>query len=129
MACTAYSLHGYGNGAGGADLADEVDIADVYSELQRCCRYKNLYLSIFQSLLGVEAKGSRERTVMCGDVFGAETGGEFKGYFFDEAASVDEDEGGAVILSVGGEFVEDFGPHAIADDGAKLVAGNLDRYV
>ena len=67
--------------------------------------------------------------MMRGNVFGAKTGSEFKGYFFDEAASVDEDEGGAVILSVGGEFVEDFGPHAVADDGAKLVAGNLDRYV
>ena len=63
---------------------------------------------------------------MGGDVFGADAVGEFEGDLFDEAAGVDEDEGGAVVLRVGGELVEDLFPHAGVGDGAELVAGDFD---
>ena len=126
MASAADSLHSYGDGARCADLADEVDITDVYSELQRCCRYKNFDFAVLEALLGVETKGAGERAVVCGDVLGADAAGEFEGDFFDEAAGVDEDEGGAVVLRVGGEFVEDLFPHAGVGDGAELVAGDFD---
>ena len=53
-----------------------------------------------------------------GDVLGAEALAEFEGDLFDEAAGVDEDERGAVILGVGGELVEDLLPHAVGGDGA-----------
>jgi len=102
VASTTNALHGYGYGTGGADLADQVDVADVDAEFERCGGDEDLYLAIFQALLGVEAEGAGERAVVGGDVFDTEAGAEFKGDFFYEAASVDEDEGRAMVLRVSG---------------------------
>ena len=126
VAGAADALHGDGDGAGGADLADEVDVADVDAEFERCGGDEDFDFAVFEALLGVEAEGAGERAVVCGDVFGADAVGEFEGDFFDEAAGVDEDERGAVILRVGGEFVEDLFPHAGVGDGAEFVAGDFD---
>ncbi len=54
---------------------------------------------------------------------------EFEGDLFDEAAGVDEDQRGAVVLGVGGELVEDLVPHAVGGDGAEFVAGDFDGEV
>ena len=126
VAGAADALHGYGDGAGGADLADEIDVADVDAEFERGCGDEDFYLAVFEALFGVEAKGAGEGAVVRGDVFVADAFGEFEGDFFDKAAGVDEDEGGAVILRVGGEFVEDLFPHAGVGDGAEFVAGDFD---
>jgi hypothetical protein len=64
--------------------------------------------------------------VVGGDVFGTDAGGELEGDLLYKAAGVDEDEGGAVVLGVGGELVEDLRPHAGGGDGAELVARDLD---
>src|ERR1700722_16290612 len=66
---------------------------------------------------------------MCGYVLGTKARGEFEGDLFDEAASVDEDQGRAVILSVGGKLIEDLGPHIAAGDRVELVAWDLDGKV
>ena len=126
MAGAADALHGYGYGAGGADLADEVDVAYVDAEFERCGCDEDFDFAVFEALLSVEAKDARERAVVRGYVLGADAGGEFEGDFFDEAAGVDEDEGGAVVLGVVGEFVEYLGPHAGVGDGAEFVAGDFD---
>ncbi len=126
MAGSADALHGDADVAGGGDLADEVDVADVDSELERGGGDEDLDLAGFEALLGIEAEGARERAVMGGDVFRAEALGELEGDFFDEAASVDEDEGRSVVLGVGGELVEDLLPHGGGGKGAELFGGDLD---
>ena len=62
-------------------------------------------------------------------VFVAEAFGKGEGYFFYEAARVDEDQRGAVVLGVGSELVEDLFPHRGVGDGAELVAGDFDGEV
>jgi hypothetical protein len=85
--------------------------------------------AVAEARFGVEAKDAREGAVVRGDVFRADAGGQFEGDLFDETAGVDEDEGGAVVLGVGGELVEDLFPHAGVGDGAEFVAGDLDGNV
>jgi hypothetical protein len=70
VAGAADALHGYGDGAGAADLADEVDVADVDAEFQRGGGDEDFDLAVFEALLGVEAQGAGERAVVRGDVLG-----------------------------------------------------------
>ncbi len=129
VAGAADALHGDGDGAGGADLADEVDVADVDAELERGGGDEDADLAGLEALLGVEAEVAGERAVVGGDLLGAEAGAELEGDLFDEAAGVDEDQRGAMALGVGGELVEDLGPHVVGGDGAEFVAGDLDGEV
>ncbi len=108
------------------DLADEIDVADVDAELERCGGDEDLDLAVLQALLGVEAERAGERAVVRGDVLRAEALGEGEGYLLDEAACVDEDQRGAMVLRVCGELVEDLVPHVVGGDGAELVAGDFD---
>jgi hypothetical protein len=91
VAGPANALHGHGNGACCADLADEVDVADVDTKFERGSSDEYFYLPIFQSLLGVEAEVAREAAVMRSDVLIAQALAQGKRNFFYEAASVDED--------------------------------------
>ena len=72
VAGAADALHGYGDGAGGADLADEVDVADVDAEFERGGGDEDFDFAVFEALLGVEAEGAGERAVVRGYVFGAD---------------------------------------------------------
>ena len=56
VAGAADALHGDGNGARGADLADEVDVADVDAEFERGGGDQDLDLAALQALLGIEAE-------------------------------------------------------------------------
>ena len=123
------ALHGDGNCAGAADLADEVDVADIDAQFEGGGGDEDFDVTVFEALLGVEAEGAGERAVMSGDVLGAETVAELEGDLFDEAAGVDKDKSGTVVLCVVGELVEDFGPHGVGGDGAEFVAGDLDGEV
>ena len=75
MAGAADALHGYGDGAGGADLADEVDVADVDAEFERGGGDEDFDFAVFEALLGVEAEDAGERAVVGGYVFGADAVG------------------------------------------------------
>ena len=57
-----------------------------------------------------------KRDVVDQNEFGGEAGGEGEGDLLDEAAGVDEDEGGAVGEGVLGEAVEDLFPHGVGGD-------------
>src|SRR4051794_39505769 len=54
MARTADALQKAGDGTRRADLADQVDIADVDPELKRCRRHQAAQRAILQALLGLE---------------------------------------------------------------------------
>ena len=75
VAGAADPLHGDGDGAGAGDLADEVDVADVDSQLERGGRDEDAHLAVLQSLLSVEAEFAGERAVVRGDAIRAKLGG------------------------------------------------------
>jgi hypothetical protein len=129
VASAADALHRYCNGSGGADLADEVDVADIDAEFQGGCRDKDFDLAVLQALLGVQAENAGERAVVRSYVLGADTAGQFEGDLFDQATGIDEDQGGAVVLGVGGELIENLVPHASVGDGTQFVARDFNSYV
>ncbi len=54
------ALHGDTDVAGGGDLADEVDVADINAEFERCGGDEDLDFAGFKLLLGVEAERAGE---------------------------------------------------------------------
>ncbi len=65
--------------ARGAELADEIDFADVDAELERSGRDQRLQLPALQALLGVEPLLAGEAAVMGGDMGLAQSLGEVAG--------------------------------------------------
>jgi len=113
VTCTSDTLHCYGNCPRGRDLTDEVDVADVDTELERCRGNQNLDLAVLKLLFGIEAQGPRERTVMGSNVLHSETFGEIEGKTLDQATRVDKDQRGTMGLSQCGELVVHLIPHAV----------------
>ena len=97
MASASDALEGRGDGAGRADLADEIDVADVDAEFERGGGDEDAALALFEAALGFETEMARERAVVGGDVVFSHALGEAVGDALDQAAGVDEDESGAVL--------------------------------
>src|ERR1044072_3711560 len=72
MSRSAHSLKSGGDGTRGADLTDQVDVADIDAHLERSRRHDCLQLAGFESLLGIEANLARQAAVMTGHGFFAE---------------------------------------------------------
>ena len=96
-----------GDGAGVFDLADEVDVADVDAELERCGGDEELDFAVFERC-SASRRSLRESEPWWAATFsGPRRSPSFEGDLFDEAACVDEDEGGAVFEREVGELVVD----------------------
>ena len=122
----AYALQGNGDGAGRADLADEIDVADIDAELERGGGDEDAALALLESALGFEAEMARERAMMGGDVLLAHALGEMVRDALDEAAGVDEDESGAMLEGELLKALIDLIPHPVGGDGAEFGGGKLD---
>ena len=81
-----------------AELADEIDVADVDPELERRGRDQDLQLPALQPLLGVEPDLAGEAAVMRGDLVRAEPLGEMARRALGEPPGVDEHERRAVLV-------------------------------
>src|SRR5258708_7107887 len=64
VAGSSYPLQGHCDGTRGADLAYEVDCADVDPQLQRGCRHYGSQLSVFQAGLGFETQAAGQASMM-----------------------------------------------------------------
>ncbi len=122
----AYALQSDGDGSRRADLADEVDVADVDAEFERGGGDEDAALTLLETALGLKAEMARERAMMGGDMLLAHALGEAVRDALDEAASVDEDESGAMLECEFVKAVVNLAPHFIGGDGAKLGRGKLD---
>jgi hypothetical protein len=91
VASATDALHSHCDSASGADLADEIDVADVDAEFEGCGGDKYLDLAAFETLFGIKTEVSREAAVVRCHVFVTQTFGQGKGDFFYEAPGVDED--------------------------------------
>ena len=81
-----------------ADLADEIDVADVDAQLQRRGGDERLQLRRSSAALGVEALFLRQAAVMRGDRFVAEPLAQMARHALGHPARVDEDERRAVLV-------------------------------
>ncbi len=93
-----------------AELADEIDIADVDPKLEGGGRHQGLQFSALQPLLGGEPELLSHAAVMGGDVALAEAVGELAGDAFGHAPGVDEHQGRAVLLDQVGQAGVDLRP-------------------
>ncbi len=103
-----------------ADLADEVDAADVDAELQGGGADQRLELALLEALLDAQTPVAGEAAVVAGDRVLAETLAQVVGDAFGEAARVDEDEGRAVGADQPGETLVDVGPLLASGDGLEV---------
>ncbi len=108
-------------------LADEIDIADVDAELERCGRDQGAKLAEFQTLLGGEAMLLRHAAVMGRHGRLAEPFGECAGHALRHAARVDEDQGGAMGLDQLLQLVIDAEPGFRRHHGFQRLARDLDH--
>ncbi len=126
---TSDALQCDGDGAGRADLADEIDVADVDAEFEGSGGDEDAALALLEAALGFEAEVAGEGAVVGGYRVLAHALGEVVGDAFDEASGVDEDESGAVFDGELLEALVDFVPHFVGGDGAELGGGELDGEV
>lgn len=94
-----------------ADLADEIDVADVDAEFERRGRDEQLQFAALQALLGVEAVLLRQAAVMRGDRVLAEPVGEMARHALGGAARVDEHQRRAMRGREPGDAVVHLFPH------------------
>src|SRR5262249_40040984 len=86
-----------------ADLAHEIDLADVDAELERGGRNQRPELAALETLLGIEPLLLGEAAVMRGQMLGADALGKLAGHPLAHPARVDEDQRRAVRLDQLGE--------------------------
>ena len=80
-----------------ADLADQVDAADVDAELEGGGGHQRFELAVLQLLLHVQASFAGEAAVVAGDAFLAETVAQVVGDALGQGAGVHEHQGGVVL--------------------------------
>ena len=97
VAGAAHALQERGDAARAAELADQVDIADVDAEFQRRGGHQDLQFAALQALLGIQPQLLRHRPVVRGHVLLAQPLAQVARRAFGHAPGVDEDERGPVF--------------------------------
>ena len=95
------------DGSRRADLAHEIDIADVDAELERGRRHQRLQLAALQALLRVQAPILRKTAVMRGDMLLAHPLRQMPRHALGQPARVHEHQRGAVLADELGQPVVD----------------------
>src|SRR5439155_6518608 len=129
VAGTAEALQHRRDRARWADMADEVDVADVDAELERRGRDDDGYLTRLQALLGLQPGRAREAPVVRGDAAFAETLGQLVRHALDETARVDEHERGSVLGRQFRDLVEDLAAELVRRDRSQRLAGHPHRQI
>ena len=112
-----------------ADLAHEVDVADVDAELERGGRDQGAQLPGLEPLLGIEARLLGHAAVVGGDVLLAETLGQVARDALGLAARVDEHQRGAVLADQLRQAVVELRPHLARHHRLERRGRDLERQV
>ena len=112
-----------------ADLADQIDRADVDAELERCRRHHRLQLAALQPLFGVEPQLARQAAVMRQHRVFAQPLGQMVRDALGQPPRVDEHQRRPVLGDQLGDAVVDLLPHLVRRDRPKLVLRNFDRQI
>ena len=112
-----------------AELAYQVDLADVDSELERCGGYHCAELTRLQTPFGVEPVLSCQAAVMRGDRIFANELAQMPRDALRQTPRVDEDQSGPMRHNQRGELCVDLLPHFEGHDGFERRTGELDGKV
>ena len=118
-----------GDRARRAELADQIDVADVDAELERGGGDQRLQLAVLQPLLGIEPLLLGEAAVMRGDVGLAQQLGQLARHPLGHAPRVDEDQRGAVLLDQLRQAAIDLLPDLGRHHRFERRVGNLEREI
>ena len=100
------------NGAGGAQLTDQVHIADIDSQFKRRGGHQHLQLAAFQALLCIEPPLFRQTAVMGRDVALANSLRQMtRPPALNQAAGIDEHQCGAMFEDELRQSIVHLGPH------------------
>ncbi len=95
------------DGARRAELAHQIDIADVDAEFERSGCDKRFELAMLETMFGIAPLLLGHAAMMCGDLIGAQALGQGAGRALGHAAGVHKDQGRAMIADQLGEPVMD----------------------
>ncbi len=112
-----------------AELADEVNLADVDAELERGGRDQRLQGAGLEALLGVETQLFGKAAVMRRHLIRADALREMAGHPLDQPAGVDKDQGRPVLADQIGEAVVNLLPDIARHDCFERRGWNLDREI
>ena len=127
VASAAHALQRHRDGPRRADLADQIDRADIDTQFERGGGHHGAQFAIFETLLGIQAQRARQAAMVRQDGVFAQAFGQMVGHALGQAARIDEDERGAVGADELGRAVVDLVPHFVGGDGAEFVARHLHR--
>ena len=126
VAGTADALQESRDRARRADLADEIDVADVDAEFERGGRDQRLQLAALQPLFGGEPELLRHAAVMRGDGVFAETIAELARDALGHAPRVDEDQRRAMRRDEFSQARVDLRPHLVRHHRFERRTGNFE---
>ena len=129
MAGAPDPLQEAGDRARRAELADEIDIADIDAQLQRGGGDQRLQRAGLQPLLGGEPLLLRHAAVMGRDRARTQPFGQRMRQPLRHPAGVDEHQRGAVLADQAGEAVIDLRPHLARHHRLERAVGDLDGEV
>ena len=98
------------------ELAHEIDVADVDSELERGRCHQRLELTGLEALFGPQTMLFREAAVMGGHEFLTDTVGEMTRRSLRKPPRIDENQRRLVRTRELGKTIVDFGPHFVRHD-------------
>lgn len=111
------------------NLADQVDVADVDAQLQRCGGHQYLQVAVFQALFRVQAQFLGQAAMVRGHRLLAQPIAEVASDALGQAPRIDEHQGGTVLPRQLGQAVVDQAPDVRCHHRAKRYRWHFDGQV
>src|SRR5215472_7813876 len=126
VARAANALQGRGNGARRADLANQINAADVDAQFERSRSNEGADFTRLQFLLCGKAQLARQAAVVCGDRIFSQAFAKMMRHALGQSARIDKNKGGAVLRGQRSDTIVNFVPHFVGRHGAEFTSGNFD---
>src|SRR5258706_15630863 len=119
MTGAADALQERGDGTRRADLDDQIDVADIYAQLQRCGGDEGAELAGLEAILGIKPMVAREAAVMAGDLVWAHEARQARGETLGELSRVNEDERRTMLIDELDDLAINLIPLLVRTNGAE----------
>ena len=129
MPGTPHPLQQHPDGAGGTDLANQINIANVDAQLQRRRSHAYLNLPRFQPFLGIQPGGAGKAAVMRRHRLLPQPGAQLKGNPLHQLAGVDENQSSFMFLRQPGHRIQRLAPKLMRCDRPQFLLRQLQRQI